>query len=465
MNEIPQSLFDVYALALPHGHGFGARPPVSAWQSADSNACGIVTRDVNTGIFGILVMRRRVDKVWTITADEQGISNLNGARTRVKLFLKEGAPLEPMPKNTASRPGLYDLKGRTPSEVFRLFLKPSHHIAAWMLNQIYLAIPNPDVNWAGDCQTCNTHTRLWEAQLLACFREQGLFITQPYPSPDFKIENRLGKEAWIEAVTANPSAPYNHVGSEPSKPPEDVKERLLGSAAVRFAKTLGNKLQRRYDQYPHVENKPFVIALADFHAPSSMIWSREALISYLYGMFPEVLKVEGRGIASAASVSHLLGPTGFQAGLFRKNEHSWLSAVIFSNACSIAKFNRVGVSAGAIAKGLRYVRIGEFFDRTPGAIVGVPFCLDITSADYRALWPQGYEPWSAELEVFHNPYARHPLPRELVPEATHWCEDDREIICEAYYETSILWSKTIIQNETDEMPKFDDFQFRSDVET
>jgi hypothetical protein len=333
MNEIPQSLFDVFALTLPRGHGFGDRPPVGAWQSNDGNTCGIITRDVNTGIFGVLVMRRRVDKVWTVTADEQGISNLNDARMRVKIFLKEGAPLEPMPKNTAPRPALHDLKGRTPSDLFRLFLKPSHHIAAWMLNQIYLAMPNPDENWAGDCQTCNTHTRLWEAQLLACFREQGLFVTQPHPSPDFKIENRLGGEAWIEAVTANPSTPYNHVNSEPSKPPEDIKDRLLGSAAERFAKTLGNKLQRRYDQHPHVMNKPFVIALADFHAPSSMVWSREALISYLYGMFPEVLEVGGRRIASAASVSHLQGPSRFPAGLFRNNMHSELSAVIFSNAC------------------------------------------------------------------------------------------------------------------------------------
>jgi hypothetical protein len=30
-------------------------------------------------------------------------------------------------------------------------------------------------------------------------------------------------------------------------------------------------------------------ALPDFHAQSSMTWSREALLSYLYGFFPEIL--------------------------------------------------------------------------------------------------------------------------------------------------------------------------------
>jgi hypothetical protein len=81
-----------------------------------------------------------------------------------------------------------------------------------------------------------------------------------------------------------------------------------------------------------------------------------------------------------------------------------------------------------------------------------------------ALWPQRYEPWSAELEVFHNPYARHPLSRELVREATHWFEQDDEMICEAYYETSILWSQTMIQNGTDRMPSLTDFALRSDAE-
>jgi hypothetical protein len=31
--------------------------------------------------------------------------------------------------------------------------------------------------------------------------------------------------------------------------------------------------------------------------------------------------------------------------------------------------------------------------------------------------------------VFHNPYARHPVPHELLPEATHWFEHDGEKIC------------------------------------
>ena len=443
VRKLPQSLFDIYALSLPRGHGFGRRPPIGAWQSEDGRACGVLTRDDDEGTFGIMVMRRRVDGVWTVTAQEHGFGASSDALAKMPSLLKEGTPAELMPANTAPRPALHDLQGRKPSDTFKVLFRPSHHVAAWLLNQVYLALPDPDKNWAGDCQTGNFHTRLWEAQLLASLREQGLLVTQPHPSPDFRIENRLGQEAWVEAVTANPPVPYNHVNTPPSSPPQAVQERFLGPAAVRFAKTLGSKLQRGYHQLAHVANRPFVIALADFHAPASMVWSREALIGYLYGLHAEVIEVDGRRSAAAVAASHLLGSTAFPAGLFCNDGHGELSAVISSNACSIAKFNRVGVSAGAAPRGLRYVRLGMFFDRTPGALEGVPFCLDITSAEYRGLWPQHFEPWSAELEVFHNPYARYPLSRNLIPEGTHWFARDGEIVCEAFYQTSILWSQTM----------------------
>jgi hypothetical protein len=355
MHPLPQSLFDVYAISLPRGHAFGDRPPVEAWQSEDGLACGVVTRDANDGSFGVLVMRRRQDRVWAVVLQAHGFVDLTDARAKIESSMREGAGPESLPLNTAPRPALYDLRDRKPSAIFRLLLQPSHHVAAWMLNQVYLSFPNPDQSWAGDCQTDNFHTRMWEAQLLACFREQGMLVTQPFPSPDFHIENRRSDEAWIEAVTANPPVRYNHVNAEPASPPEDARERFLGAAAVRFAKTLGSKLQRRYDGLPHVASKAFAIALADFHAPGSMVWSREALISYLYGMYAEVIEVEGRRIASSRDVAHLLGEAAFPAGLFRTTEHGELSAVVFTNACSIAKFNRVGVSAGALTKGRRYV--------------------------------------------------------------------------------------------------------------
>jgi len=464
VKELQRWEFDIYALSLPSGHGFGDRPPIRAWRSDDDLACGVVTRDVNDGSFGLLVMRRRMDLVWTVTSKEHGFTSETEAFVRMGQYLKDGTPREVPPPGVPSRPSLYDFQGRTPNDIFKLLARRSHIPAAWTLDQLYLALPKPDQNWVSDCQTKNFHTRLWEAQLLASFREQGLLVTQPFESPDFHIENRFGGEAWIEAVTANPPVPYNHVNAVPKAAPTVPEEIFFGPTALRFAKTLGNKLDRHYDQLQHVTGKPFMIAIADFQATASMMWSREGLIGYLYGEGGQAIQVDGRLQAVAMRTSRLLGSSEFPAGLFSDDRHGELSAVIFSNACSIAKLNRVAVSGRGAPEGLRYTRIGQFFDRTPGALKGNPFCLEVTSDEYRRLWPQGYEPWSAELEVFHNPFARNPVPFELLPEATHWFEEGGERVCRSYYATSILWSQTRITDSTQPAPQLEDFQERSDPE-
>ena len=456
MEPISRWEFDIYALSLPRGHGFGDRPPVGAWRSADGLSCGVVTRDVRDGEFGILVMRRRVDGVWTVIAKRHGFGSRDTACGHMAKELRNGEPPGPIPASIATRPSLYDLRGRTPSNVFGLLTNPSHHPAAWTLNQLYLALPKPDKNWASDLQTANFHTRLWEAQLLASLREQGLLVTQPHDSPDFRIENARGCVAWVEAVTANPPVPYDHVNAPRSEMPTEPRDSFFGAAALRFAKTLGNKLSKHYDRMPHVVGQPFMIAVADFQASGSMIWSRDGLIGYLFGEGAHAVDVDGRKQAKVIKAEHLLGDDAFPVGLFADDRHAELSAVIFSNACSMAKLNRVAVSGQGAPKGLRYTRFGGYFDRTPGALTPIPFCLDVTSDEYRGLWPHEYEPWTAEFEVYHNPFARHPLPFDLLPEACHWFEQDGEMVCQSVYETSILWSLTRIQDDSEPPLSLDD---------
>ncbi|MEN3748350.1 hypothetical protein TPR58_14340 [Sphingomonas sp. HF-S3] len=70
MRTLGRSMFGVYALALPRGHGFGERLPYEAWQSKDGKAYAIVTRHAEDGSIGLIVMRRRTDGVWAVTHDD-----------------------------------------------------------------------------------------------------------------------------------------------------------------------------------------------------------------------------------------------------------------------------------------------------------------------------------------------------------------------------------------------------------
>ncbi len=360
MKEIAASLFDVIALSLPRGLSFGDNSPVGAWLSEDGATCCAVTQNKQNGAYGILIMVRRVDEVWCVLRREDASLTKDQAMGAIREQLEKQSTLAPLPPGTRRRAPLGDTRDIEPSRIFQALASPSRRVGAWMLNQLYLALPNPDQNWASDCQTGNFHTRLWEAHLLASFREQGLLVTQDYLSPDFRVSNNHGGEAWIEAVTANPVEKYDHYGAEPIDPPQERRERALGTAAARFSRTIRNKLDKRYDALPHVAGKPFALALADFHAPGSMLWSREALVSYLYGFFARVIERNGTQVAEAEQVNELIGDPKIPAGLFRSEENAGLSAIIFSNACSIAKLSRVGISAGAVLEDYRYVGSASF---------------------------------------------------------------------------------------------------------
>lgn len=186
-----------------------------------------------------------------------------------------------------------------------------------------------------------------------------------------------------------------------------------------------------------------------------MVWSREPLIAYLTGYGAEVAEIDGKNVAVGIESDELAGGSGFRPGLFRDDRHAELSAIIFTNACTLGKLNRMAISSGASNHGLRYIRYGKFADLTPGSLEGIPFCLDVASEEYCSLWPYGHETWCAELEVFHNPFARHPIADELIPEATHWRLIDGEWLCRSHYPMSILWSRTLILKQTDPIPTYE----------
>ncbi|WP_235204952.1 hypothetical protein [Pectobacterium brasiliense] len=275
------------------------------------------------------------------------------------------------------------------------------------------------------------------------------------------MTNKAGGDAWVEAVTVNPPERYDHASAGTAPFPQDRRERVLGTATERYARTLRNKLSKNYTNMSHVIGKPFAIAIADFHSPGSMMWSREALIAYLYGIYVREIKEEGKVVAVAEAIDSLPGDPNIEAGLFYACENMNLSAVIFSNAATLAKLSRVPMSFGGKTEDYRYVRIGEFADDTPGALRGVPFCMDVNSDEYRNLWkPYEREPWTAEIEVFHNPNAQYPLNPALFPEATHWLPTNDGIDCKRYFRYSILRSKTLIQSSSMPLPMVDNLVFQ-----
>jgi hypothetical protein len=441
ITPISQREFELYALSLERGPNFDPAQIFGSYQAGRGSASGCILLDPERGAFTTLALRRRVDHRWVRVNDDGPYPTPEAALDHLSISMRAGEPPEPLPPGARRRPLLVKTGPRGTSPEFDLLSSSISHFPALMaVGECYLALPNPDANCVTDLQTNNFASRLFELYLLACFREQGLIVRQDHVSPDFQIEDN-GATCWIEAVTANSETPCSGGIGDWVRAPVDRNERLTGASAERFAKTLRGKLQRNYHELSHVKGQPFALAIADFHESGSMVWSREALPTYLYGVRADV---EGEGAqrrAIGTPINNLTGKHGIPAGLFRDPSFAHLSAVIFSNAGTLAKFNRMGFLAGWRPPGLTMIRRGILFDRTPGALEPIDFKLSVDSDDYQALWPWG-ETWCQELEVFHNPQATHPIPFDLIPGATHWFDRNGNVECRTIWANSVISSIT-----------------------
>lgn len=442
--QLEQRLFELCAPSLDYCNISELCFVESYWRSESLNEIGILVANMQKKEFDIIAFRRQRDYRFIVTSKICGIASKNQAVLILEDAMRVGDALEPIPPGIKKRPALKKFDKKKIGDSFRLLVSDAHHYPALMaVGETYLAMPNPDDNFMSDLQTENFDARLWELYLFACFREQNLTVSQDQPSPDFLII-KDDLSCYVEAVTAN-SIEKNKGFPTPKSAPADTNERLLGVSANRFAKTLHSKIQRNYEKLPHVQGKPFALALADFHAPGSMVWTRESLPSYLYGFSLKVTNETNKKTANVFPVDVLLGEFKIPAGLFRSPEMAHLSAVIFSNAGTLGKFNRMGYLAGYQPKGLRMSRCGILFDRTPAALEPIKFDFDILDTRYTELWPGG-EAWCQELELFHNPLAAHPIDIDLFPGATHWFESDQGLECLSPWEWTVLSSITHLHN-------------------
>ena len=448
---ITQRQFQTFALSLERGPNFDSSQIFRAYQTRLGTACGCILFDPKQEIYTIIALRRRVDHRW-VKVDSNGCwANPEAALDHLSICMRTGDVPEKLPPGARRRPMLLDTGARETCQDFKTLTETVSHFPALMaVGECYLALPKPDDNFVSDLQTTNFAARLFELYLLACFREQGILVRQDQTSPDFWIEKN-GTACWIEAVTANSNMPISDKFEDWTKAPRDVIQRFTGDAAERFAKTLRSKIQHNYHELDHVKDQPFALAIADFHASGSMVWSSEALPTYLYGFRPAVVEEGTQLRAITKPVNTLTGKDKIPAGLFRDPNNSHVSAVIFSNAATMAKFNRMGFLAGWRPPGLSMIRIGKIYDRTPGALEAIPFALSVVSNDYHALWPYG-EAWCQELEIYHNPLATHPIPISLVPGATHWFEDNEDLESKSMWDNSVMTSITQVNRSVATIP-------------
>ncbi len=259
---------------------------------------------------------------------------------------------------------------------------------------------NPDRQFVRDFQTEGFDARVFELYLAATLDSLGWSVDAESGRPDFRCRGK-GLEFFIEAGTAH--SPGNP--NPPTSPGEYLVELQSATdnpdeVAVRFGSLLRSKAIKAYQELPHVQGKPIVIAAQGFFGAGAHYHTVHPLIRYLYDLALVEVDESGAICPTDASVGYHHGDTKrIKSGWFLDPEAVHISAVMWSNSGTVPKFYRMAAGLGLGAPGWEIHRFGTELDPRPGATKPALF---VERAE------PGSESWEEGLVVMHNPRANVP---------------------------------------------------------
>jgi hypothetical protein len=288
-----------------------------------------------------------------------------------------------------------------------------------MMEEVFESFGAADKNFVEQFQTTAFDARVFELFLQGYFTNSGFQIERASERPDYLV-TRDGLTVAVEATTANPTdVPGAHrvpkvvsVWNAPRRTVAEIKERGDHEIPIRFGSALYSKLKKRYWDLPHVRGRPLVIAIEGFDAQDALLFSSAGLTQYLYGL-RQSFRRDGKGqllIDTEPVTVHRLGEKEIPSQFFALPEAEHISAVLFTNSGIFGKFTRMGYQAGLHRGNVLVMRRGLEYDPDPDAALPQEFA-------YRLDEVPGEEPWGSGIEIFHNPRAVHPVPREFFVDA------------------------------------------------
>lgn len=282
---------------------------------------------------------------------------------------------------------------------------PARHL----IRELQQGFDDPDGNFVEQFQTFGFDARTFEFFLAVMLAEAGHKVDRSYDRPDFFI-TKNGLTAAVEAVTANPQPgksiqPYQALGNAQSE--VEMMQTLEHTLPIRLGSPLFSKLKKKYWELEHVKGHPLVIAIEDFHTAGSLFSSSTPLTNYLYGLGQRWWHDESGNLVIEYNdvASHKQGDKEIPSGFFRQEGAENISAVLFCNSGTIAKFNRMGHQGAYKTRGVRMLRWGVCYQHDPNEFMPAPFVYEVGAPG------EHVETWGEGTVLIHNPNAAHPLPQ------------------------------------------------------
>ncbi len=294
-----------------------------------------------------------------------------------------------------------------------------------MIQDVFNTFDDVDGNFVEQFQTTGFDARLFELYIWAWLREMGAAVDRSHQYPDYLIEKGAHKIA-IEATIAAGHFPERTTLTNKDNDPlltrdvlsEEFQHFLRNDVPLIFTSPILSKLKKKYWLHEHCKDIPFVIFLGGFFENGSNLYTCGPLASILFGYeYAQNLSGEayGRHIAY-----HEKADVKIPSGLFFQPTKEWadmenVSAIIFSNAGTTAKFKRMGWAKGYYNARQIIKRSGIMFNPRGKKPLNFEYYLDA---------PPFRENWGDEVVVIHNPNAKYPLPRDLFSDYVNmWYEN------------------------------------------
>lgn len=315
------------------------------------------------------------------------------------------------------RKSLFDISGpgaNLHSRFKALASEPGYEPARWMMEDVFASFVDGDGNFLEQFQTTGFDQRVFELYLYAYFARSGFEVNQGHSAPDFIITAE-GTSVAVEATTVNPSLEgvLARVGRSIADLSEaDIQEYQRHELAVRFGGPLFTKLKKKYWKLPQCKGMPIVLAIQAFHDPESLGMSDSALSGYIFGVASRA-EHDSQGkltVEFERLLEHAIGEKVIPSSFFDLEGAENISAVLFSNVGTVAKFSRMGFQAGVANDKIAMMRMGYSLNHSPDA-------LDPTFFHYSLDAPPSVEMWGEGVVVMLNPRAIHPLPNLFFPYA------------------------------------------------
>jgi hypothetical protein len=342
----------------------------------DKKILATVLRDAIDNDYGFVIMGRDTRQMFralevskTFKPDE--IQARNALIKAIKKYRNDGQVVYPQGDETKLTNELFEpLVGREKLNLIYIALaeEPRMEAARNLIKEIVYTFDDPDGHYIKEFQTHGFDARLWELYLYIYFHDKFNQI-KGNAAPDFHITNGA-QEYLVEAVTVNPSKNEARLDEDAPEDPEKLRELLNDYMPIKFGSPLHSKLKKKYLEKEHVQGKPLIFAIHDFHGSGSMTWSRTALMEYLYGFRASI--VDGKPQITRIETHEWKGKS-IPSGFFNQPDSENVSVVLFSNAATITKFNRMGKLAGMGGEDIKILRNGIRFNPDPEAFDGIPF--------------------------------------------------------------------------------------------